>query len=470
MSFRITTNGMFHSYRGNLSRANRNLFNTMLQVQTERKFNSYAEDPAAANRAFQMRRSYWNTGNQIDNTNYLLSKFQTGWDALGSIVDGDTEHPGLDGILTSLRGITGTAGAGRSILGQTLMSTAEAIVGAMNVRYGDTYVFAGANGLDVPFTWRTEKDANGNEIKILQYRGIDVDTPDDRINLTELAAELGVTDSLKKERPLTQEQFDALTEDGGAGYASLEGSPDNDPVSNFEEYLQQYRNDHTEKEGDEGYVDDFGVYQKWYETKNGIDYDTGLNLLEYDEAVAANEASDYTKLLQMNNESTLVDIGLGFRLNEDGITINPATAYNSALSGIQILDFGVDDEGYARNIVSLMRELGEIFNRCDDETGDYNKDYPGDEARAEELVVKLRESIGRVQEQHAILDGKSDYLQKNLVQLDDNKFNLNEEILDIEEMDMAAAIQNMMWAQYTYNAALRIGTQILSQSLFDYLG
>ena len=397
MSFRITTNGMFHSYRGNLSRANKNLFNSMTRVETERKFNSYAEDPAAANRAFQMRRSYWNTGNQIDNTNYLLSKFQSGWDALGSIVDGDVDNPGLDGILQSLRGITGTAGAGRSILGQTLMSTAEAIVGAMNVRYGDTYVFAGADGLNVPFTWRTEKDANGNEIKILQYRGIDVDTPDP----TTAAEQLGLT----------------LDDDG---------NPVNDSGMD---------------------ADEFKALEDQFNTLK----------------------DNYEKLQEMNNESTLVDIGLGFRLNEDGITINPATAYNSALSGIQILGFGVDKDGDAMNIVSLMRELGEIFNRCDDETGEYNKDYPGDEERAEVLVKKLRESIGRVQEQHAILDGKSDYLQKNLTQLDDNKFNLNTEILDIEEMDMAAAIQDMMWAQYTYNAALRIGTQILSQSLFDYL-
>ena len=368
MSFRITTNGMFHSYRGNLSRANKNLFDTMTRVETERKFNSYAEDPAAANRAFQMRRSYWNTGNQIDNTNYLLSKFQTGWDALDSVVDGDTEHPGLDGILQSLRGITGTAGAGRSILGQTLMSTADAIVGAMNVRYGDTYVFAGADGLNVPFTWENGK---------LFYRGIDVDTPDPKT---------------------AQAMYDAgeITEDE----------------------LEQMK-------------------------------------------------SDYAKLQEMNNESTLVDIGLGFRLEADGMTINPATAYNSALSGIQMLGFGVDEDGDAMNIVSLMRELGEIFNRADPENGNYKTDE--DAERAEILVKKLRSAVGRVQEQHAILDGKSDYLQKNLTQLDDNKFNLNTEILDIEEMDMAAAIQDMMWAQYTYNAALRIGTQILSQSLFDYL-
>ena len=425
MSFRITTNGMFHSYRGNLSRANKNLFHTMTQVQTERKFNSYAEDPAAANRAFQMRRSYWNTGNQMDNSKYLLAKFQTGWDALDSIVDGDVDNPGLDGILSSLRAITDTAGSGRSILGQTLKSTAEAIVGAMNVRYGDTYVFAGANGLDVPFTWRTGTDEYGNEIRILQYRGVDVDTPTPAAAFEQLKAASTLDDTSSMEAPLTKEEFEKRQE--------------SDKPMLF---------------------NDFDEYKDFYAQENKVD---SAALDEY----YANRAN-YAKLEEMNNESTLVDIGLGFRLNDDGKTINPATAYNSALSGIQVLGFGVDDDGDAKNIVSLMRELGEIFNRCDPDSGEYK--YEGDKERAEALIGKLHSAVGRVQEQHAILDGKSDYLQKNLTQLGDNKFNLNEEILNVEEMDMAEAIQNMMWAQYTYNAALRIGTQILSQSLFDYLG
>jgi flagellar hook-associated protein 3 FlgL len=41
--------------------------------------------------------------------------------------------------------------------------------------------------------------------------------------------------------------------------------------------------------------------------------------------------------------------------------------------------------------------------------------------------------------------------------------------MDTESMDPAEAITEMTWAQYCYNAALRIGTNILSQSLIDYL-
>lgn len=349
MSFRITTNGMFRSYRANLARSTKNLSGTMTRVQTERYFNSYAEDPAAANRAFQLRRSYWNTGNQIDNSNYLISKFQTGWGSLKSIIGGDVDNPGLDGILESLRGITGTAGAGRTSLGQTLISTAEAIVSAMNVRYEDEYVFAGTDGLKPPFSW--------SEDGKLLYRGVDLDDKD--------------------------------------------------------------------------------------------------------------------AIRELNEQTTLVDIGLGFRLEEiDGeLQINPATAYDSSVSGAEILGYGIDESdeyGDPLNMVSLMRQLGEIFQRCDPSSGSYES--TDDMETAERLVGKLRAAVGRVQEQHVKLDGRSTYLIKNLDQLQDNKLNINEDIENVERMDMAAAIGDMMWAQYSYNAALRIGGQILTQSLFDYFG
>jgi flagellar hook-associated protein 3 FlgL len=46
---------------------------------------------------------------------------------------------------------------------------------------------------------------------------------------------------------------------------------------------------------------------------------------------------------------------------------------------------------------------------------------------------------------------------------------LNEQFLDIEQCDLADAITSFSWAQYCYNAALKVGNQILSQSLIDYM-
>ena len=44
-----------------------------------------------------------------------------------------------------------------------------------------------------------------------------------------------------------------------------------------------------------------------------------------------------------------------------------------------------------------------------------------------------------------------------------------EQYSNIEDVNMADAITSFIWAEYCYNAALKVGNSILSQSLMDYL-
>ena len=411
MSFRITTNGLLRNYRNNLYDNTSKVNKRMEQVQSGRTFSSYAEDPAAASQAFQLRRNFWRTGNQIDNTDHVISKFQTGWDALDAIIEGDGDtNRGLNGINSALRASSGAIGSARVTLGTDLKTTADSISFLMNTRYGEEYVFAGADGLNVPFT----DDENGN----LLYRGVRVDAP----------------------QPMTAEQFSA---------AKTENA---DSVKDFADYTA-YR---------ENYVDTYVAAKVMKKDANG------------------NDEVDYEKSLQKAslrfNEATYVDIGLGFRsdANEELIT---ATAFNSALSGLDFLGYGVDEDGNPKNIVSLMRELGTLYNSADPSTGDYQsytyngKEYTAEEAqeRAYTLTKKLYSAIERVSEKHVELDSKTKYLKDNKLQLETTQYTLNEQINDTESMPMAEAILQMSWAQYCYNAALQIGSRILSQSLIDYM-
>ena len=61
MSFRITTNMMMNSYRYNLMGSTNRLSDARDKVLTQRTFNSYAEDPAAATQAFRLRRDFCQT-------------------------------------------------------------------------------------------------------------------------------------------------------------------------------------------------------------------------------------------------------------------------------------------------------------------------------------------------------------------------------------------------------------------------
>ena len=51
----------------------------------------------------------------------------------------------------------------------------------------------------------------------------------------------------------------------------------------------------------------------------------------------------------------------------------------------------------------------------------------------------------------------------------ENFYNLQERYAALEDVDMADALTSFVWAQYCYNAALKVGNNVLSESLMDYL-
>ena len=350
-TYRITTNGLYRNYRTNLTKNNKKLNDAMTTVQTSRKFNTYAEDPATASKAWRLRRSYWLNGDQIDNNNYLISKYESAHNAMGAIVDGDVGNGeyglGLEGILSAIEGANGAAGSARAALGKQLVQTSENMVSMMNSKYGDDFIFAGADGDNIPFAWDTADDGTAR----LLYRGVDVNS----------------------------------------------------------------------KEGTE----------------------------------------EYAKLQKMANETNYVDIGLGMKEDDNGKIVT-GSAFNGAISGLNFLGYGEDE-----NLAVVVRELGEIYSRTDPETGNYTQ--AGDAERAEELLNKVHETIRYSQGQHVQLNADAKYLNTNLKQLQQTKDELDNQIVDAEDKDMAEASTEMTWAQYCYNAALRIGTNILSQSLIDYM-
>ena len=348
MAVRITTNAMFHTYRANLYASNAKQQKAMERVETGRVFSSYSEDPAAASKAFQLRRQLWRTSDQITAATHVTNKYESAYTALDAIVDGDAEHPGLDGIEDILRGVSDSSGNGRRSLGQDLVSKAESIVLLMNTQYAGEYVFAGADGLNPPFTWGNSGD--------LYYRGNNVST--------------------------------------GEGYA------------------------------------------------------------------------DYTRLSTMENETTFVDIGLGMEVDSQRNVV-PSTAFNSSLNGAAILGYGQDEDGYSNNLAVLMRQLGDIFLRSDPDSGAYYNEQ--DAQQAAMLADKIFSRIADVQEQHVKISADAQYLNINLTQLETTSDTLNTEINTLEQMDPADAIKEMSWAMYSYTAALRVGQDILSNSLIDYM-
>lgn len=362
MISRITSNAMMKNYKSNLMKSTNVLYNSMTQVMTQRKFNSYAEDPAAATQAFQLRRSAWRTESQIENSQTVTHKFNTAYEAVDSIYETVTTITKDE----TLRALNYPTGGGRKSLGILLDQRAEDLVQSLNAKYGDNFIFAGNDGENVPFSW---DEATGQ----LLYRGVNVNAG-------------------------------SVPEPGqGATQAEID------------------------------------AYEK--------------------------DQADLAKLQQMMKETTYVDLGMGLQEDASGNIIS-TSAFNSALSGLSITGFGVDEEGLPNNVVSIVKELSDILGRCDE---DGNWASTEDQERAVALQKKLDTSLGDITSQHTELSTKVSFLNTNEERLKSTADTLNTQIVGVENVDMADAITAMSYAQYCYNAALRVGTNILSQSLIDYM-
>lgn len=339
---RVTTNGMMMSYKSNLMNSYKTLGQISEKVTTQRNFNSYAESPAKASQAFQLRRERWRTETQIANSKTVTHKFRQAWNSLEKVYQ---DLGSKLGEYSGLVAMNGDKGAGRSALGDQIIAAADSMVFTMNSKYGDRYIFSAADGDTVPFDWSEDGE--------LLYRGMKVD-----------------------ENPPSDE------------------------------------------------------------------------------------------LLATLKEQTYVDLGMGMTEN-DGELIT-SSAYPTALNGLEYLGYGKDEDGDPKNVISIMRKMGEIYQACDPDSGAYDPDV-GTQEDAERLQGKLHDALNELHARHVELDTRAKFVLENQDRLESLDDTLNEQIVDMEDIDPADAITTLMWAQYSYNAALRIGTSILSQSLIDYM-
>lgn len=403
MGFRITTNMMMNTYRYNLMNSTNTLSDSIDKVQTKRNFNSYAEDPAAASQAFRLRRQWCQTSSQLDNTDATYSKFHTAWTNLAGII---TDLSDANGRVSAIRGNSDTSGESRSALAQVLRETADSVVESMNQKVGEQFIFAGNDGLNVPFTW------NEDHTK-LYYRGVNVNAGG--VQKPTTTAPAWASNALESGTYLPQ------------GMPSSSADPDE------QEWIDYYR-----------------------------------------------DQADVKKLEIMNKEELPLDMGMGLK-EINGVLVN-GSAFDSALRGISFLNYGVDDKtGDPNSLPLVMRELADVFQAWDEDIDPqgYNPDLAGPsaqgltkdelQAKAYRLMDKLNAAQEHTTEKYVELDAKSSFLKSNSSRLSTEVTNLNEQVLNVEQIDLADAITQLSWDQMCYNAALKIGTQLLSQSLIDYM-
>ena len=394
---RSTTNGTLKTYRYNLQRSSYTMNKARETVQTQRQFNSFAEDPAAAAKAFQLRRSLQRTDSQYNVGDSVKHKYEVAWNTLESVTQDVNNRASDSAFAMILQGKSDTIGSGAVALGQSMRTLATGIVQSMNCRYGENFVFAGADGLNVPFEWQGEGDD-----RKLCYRGIPVDT---------------------KEPPEIELGADGKT-----------------PLI-------------YDKDG----VEDSKANPPYYKTKDGV-----IPAADYDKQKKEWDALEYMAKGERKN----ADLGFGMQEDENGNIIGSSVA-NVGLQGITFLGYGKDADGDPKNIVSIADRMGTLLRRCDANSGDWAS--PEDKEEFSRLAKKFEAAASKLTDKHTEMDTQAAFIKSNQDQLKANTDTLQEQILGIEEVDLADAITSFSWAQYCYNMSIKVGNSILSQSLMDYI-
>ena len=179
------------------------------------------------------------------------------------------------------------------------------------------------------------------------------------------------------------------------------------------------------------------------------------------------DQGDVARLKAMSEEETNSDIGLGLQEADDGSIINGST-FNMALPGINMLGgYGLDADGDPKNLALLMKKYADVLERSNPETGQWNKE---DKAEANRLLNKITKNNDEIISAFASdISGEVEFLETNKDRLKDQHDALNVELANLEDVDPADAITEFLYNYTCYNAALKVGNNVLSESLMDYL-
>ncbi len=175
--------------------------------------------------------------------------------------------------------------------------------------------------------------------------------------------------------------------------------------------------------------------------------------------------SDAEKLERMAAEQVYVDLGFGLTTGTDAngkTTIANSSAFNTALPGLNVVGYGKDDEGVSNNMIVLAGQIADVLEREDFTDEDYDE--------LQQLLEKFDGGRDGLLDNLTTIGTKTNFLQTTKTRLEDQELALTEQIHNVVDVDMAEAITEFSWAQYAYNAALKIGTSILTPSFIDFMG
>lgn len=176
---------------------------------------------------------------------------------------------------------------------------------------------------------------------------------------------------------------------------------------------------------------------------------------------------DGNKKLVPQSEDIYMDIGLGIRLSGDDAAPDPRTAFQTSVSGLEVLGFGPSVAGenngteVASNAYDLLTQLqNAIYNETD---GSMDKEALDD---LHPQLVKINDNMRLAQ---ADLNTRVAHLDRIETRLENDIDNLSEMESKLISSEPSEEAINLKQAEYVWMATLQLGARILPSSLLDFI-
>lgn len=186
--------------------------------------------------------------------------------------------------------------------------------------------------------------------------------------------------------------------------------------------------------------------------------DPNTNTLLYRGIPVSTTDPDQQKTLdQLADQKTYIDIGFGLSFNAQG-QVNGSSAFNTSLPGIKAIGYGVTADGTPKNIIDICGELATELGKEDIDWDHFDS-----------LTTQLETTYNSLLSSITGIGVQSQFLTQTSERLETEELALTEQISNVSEMELTEGITNYSWMQYAYNAALQVGSNIISNSLLDFM-
>lgn len=183
------------------------------------------------------------------------------------------------------------------------------------------------------------------------------------------------------------------------------------------------------------------------------------------------DVNDAEVMKELANQNLYVDIGFGLTFYQEGENagdIVPSSAFDMAFPGILAVGYGTSQvEVQGKGTVEMSNNIiilaGQMADALEAEDGEFDRDL------CNALWDQFKGGREELQDQFARVGTKAQLLENTLTRLETDADNIKEQYQDAIGIEPALAITNESYAMYSYNAALKIGTSLLGNSLLDFM-